>query len=468
MPTVKMIGHEYAFPIADILRLFYGECTRAGSSALSAGYDSEMIIYSKLSGDLVSTWIEGKGDRFWYMENKEKFPVKREVKRQLYLLLSSLLDRTYPWGSLTGIRPTVVAREVKSAKELSEKYFVREDKALLAMETALYEDRILESASSDLFCGYIGVPFCRSRCSYCSFIAQDAASQLNLLVPYAEAVNMEIDTFFGDNAPKLSCLYVGGGTPTVFDDDTFRRFLGKAFIALGADAIPEITVEAGRPDTITDHKLRTLKDLGVHRICINPQTLSDKTLALLGRNHSVDDFYRAYDAARKIGFITINTDLIAGLPEEHEEDFIKSLEGVLSLEPENITVHTLSIKKKADIAQDINRIENRKVLQDLDEMLKYTNARLKAKGYLPYYLYKQKDTLGGHENTGYTKNGHACIYNVAMMSDQRSIAAFGAASVSKRTFIGNRLQRCPNVRNAQEYINRTQEMAQRKLRFFGV
>jgi len=166
--------------------------------------------------------------------------------------------------------------------------------------------------------------------------------------------------------------------------------------------------------------------------------------------------------------MTINTDLIAGLPEEHEEDFIKSLEGVLSLEPENITVHTLSIKKKAGIAQDVNRLENRKELYDLDEMLKYTNARLKARGYLPYYLYKQKDTLGGHENTGYTKNGHACIYNVAMMSDQRSIVAFGAGSVSKRTFIEKRLQRCPNVRNAQEYINRTEEMARRKRSFFGV
>ena len=468
MPIVKMIGHEYAFPIADVLRLFYGECSRAGSSALSAGYDSETIIYSTLSGDLISTWIEGNEDRLYCTDNKERLSAKREVKRQLYLLLSNLLDHKYPWGSLTGIRPTVVAREVKSAKELSEKYFVREDKALLAMETAAYEDRILESASPDLFCGYIGVPFCRSRCSYCSFISQDAASQLNLLVPYAEAVNMEIDSFFGDNPPKLSCLYVGGGTPTVFDDNTFRKFLGKAFIALAADAIPEITVEAGRPDTITDHKLRTLKDLGVHRICINPQTLSDKTLALLGRNHSVDDFYRAYDAAQKIGFMTINTDLIAGLPEEHEEDFIKSLEGVLSLEPENITVHTLSIKKKADIAQDMNRTENKKELNDLDEMLQYTNARLKAKGYLPYYLYKQKDTLGGHENTGYTKNGHACIYNVAMMSDQRSIVAFGAGSVSKRTFIEKRLQRCPNVRNAQEYMNRTEEMAQRKRIFFGV
>ncbi|MEI8200293.1 MAG: coproporphyrinogen dehydrogenase HemZ [Eubacteriales bacterium] len=468
MPVVKMIGHDYAFPIADVLRLFFGECSRDGSSELSAGSDSDTIIYSKLSGDLVSTWIEGNEDRLCCTANKDKLPVKREVKRQLYLLLSNLLDRKYPWGSLTGIRPTVVAREVKSARELSDKYFVREDKALLAMETAAYEDRILESASPDLFCGYIGVPFCRSRCSYCSFISQDAASQLNLLVPYAEAVCLEIDSFAVDNPLGLSCLYVGGGTPTVFDNDTFRRFLGKTFISLGADKIPEITVEAGRPDTITDHKLRTLKDLGVHRICINPQTLSDKTLVLLGRNHSVDDFYRAYDAARKIGFMTINTDLIAGLPEEHEEDFIKSLEGVLSLEPENITVHTLSIKKKADIAQDMNRLENRKELKDLDEMLRYADARLKAKGYLPYYLYKQKDTLGGHENTGYTKNGHACIYNVAMMSDQRSIIAFGAGSVSKRTFIEKRLQRCPNVRNPHEYIDRAEEMARRKRGFFGV
>jgi oxygen-independent coproporphyrinogen III oxidase len=468
MPIVKTIGHEYIYPITDVLRLFYGECTQIDCNTLLAGGDSETIIYSKLYGDLVSTWIDGSEGSLYCQDIAGKLPVKREVKRQLYLVLSNLLDCKYPWGSLTGIRPTVVAREVISAKELSEKYFVREDKAALAMETAAYEDKVLQSVSTDLFCGYIGVPFCRSRCSYCSFISQEAASQLHLLDLYAEAVNMEIDLFSGNNPPKLSCLYVGGGTPTVFDDSTFRIFLGKAFAALGSEKIPEITVEAGRPDTITEHKLHTLKDLGVHRICINPQTLSDKTLLLLGRNHSVEDFYRSYNAARKIGFMTINTDLIAGLPGEKEEDFIKSLEGVLAMEPENITVHTLSKKRKSDIAMEIHGPANRNNMIELDQMLKYSDARLKEKGYLPYYLYKQKDSLGGHENTGYTKNGHACLYNVAMMSDQRSILAFGAGSVSKRTFADRCLQRCPNVRDAQEYMNRTEEMALRKQTFFSV
>ena len=468
MPIVTMLGHEYTFPLTDVLRLFYGECSRIGINQLSAGDDLGTIIYSRLSGDLVSTWIEGNEASLYCQDSSGKMTVKRELKRQLYLLLSDILACKYPWGSLTGIRPTVVAREVKSAKELTEKYFVREDKAALAMETAAYEDHVLQSASPDLLCGYIGVPFCRSRCSYCSFISQDAASQLHLLVPYAAAVINEIESYSGEDPPKLSCLYVGGGTPTVFDDNTFRSFIGKVFAVLGSEEIPEITVEAGRPDTITDHKLHTLKDLGVHRICINPQTLSDSTLALLGRNHSVDDFYRAYDAARKIGFMTINTDLIAGLPEENEEDFIRSLEGVLSLEPENVTIHTLSKKKKSDIAHDMHRLTNGKEIDELDQMLKYADSRLKEKGYLPYYLYKQKDSLGGHENTGYTKNGHACIYNVAMMSDQRSIIAFGAGSVSKRSFVDRRLQRCPNVRDIQEYINRTEEMAMRKRTFFSV
>lgn len=468
MPIINMNGHDFTYPLADVLRLFYGECSRIAINQISSGDDLGTIINSRLADGLVSTWIEGNAESLYCQESAGKLPVKREVKRQLYLLLSNLLDCKYPWGSLTGIRPTVVAREVESAKELSEKYFVREDKASLAMETAAYEDLVLESASPDLFCGYIGVPFCRSRCSYCSFISQDAASQLHLLIPYAEAVINEIDSFCGENPPKLSCLYVGGGTPTVFDDNTFRRFLGNAFAALRSEEIPEITVEAGRPDTITAHKLHTLKDLGVHRICINPQTLSDNTLALLGRNHSVEDFYRAYDAARKIGFTTINTDLIAGLPEEKEEDFVKSLEGVLLLEPENITVHTLSKKKKSDITLDMHGLANRKEKDELDQMLKYADARLKEKGYLPYYLYKQKDSLGGHENTGYTKDGHACIYNVAMMSDQRSILAFGAGSVSKRSFADRSLQRCPNVRDAQQYMNRTEEMAMRKLTFFSV
>ena len=468
MPTVKLIGHNYEFPVSDVLRLFYGDCRHTGANELSAGEEDHITIISSLYEGLVTTWIEQEEESLCRTDISDTLTPKREVKRQLYYLLSRLLNRRFPWGSLTGIRPTVVAREVHSAEELSRKYFVREDKASLAMETAVYEDLILETTPTDQLCGYIGIPFCKSRCSYCSFISQDAASHLRMLPSYSAAVLKEIDTFISDNPVKLSCLYVGGGTPTVFDDNTFRIFMQKSFTALRAAEIPEISVEAGRADTITDHKLHTMKDMGVHRICINPQTLSDKTLALLGRSHTVNEFYRAYDAARRIGFTTINTDLIAGLPEESEDDFIMSLEGILSLNPENITIHTLSRKKKADMSQEIQMHQNQNEISKLDNMLLYANTRLTENGYQPYYLYKQKDTLGGHENTGYTKPGHACIYNVAMMSDQRPILAFGAGSVSKYKSESGKLERCPNVRDPQEYLNRTEEMAMRKRTFFGV
>jgi len=468
MPTVKLEGHDYFYPVSDVLHLFYGGSAKTAAGCLSAGTDPLPVIHSCLSGNGVSTWIEDSSVCVTPSEVMAGLPPKREVKRQLYLVLSRLLNRTYPWGSLTGIRPSLVAREVHSAQELSGQYFVREDKAELAVETAAYEDRILAAVPVDELCVYIGVPFCRSRCSYCSFIAQDAASHLDLLTPYTLAVQIEIDAFVQGNAPRISCLYVGGGTPTVFDDSVFRAFMDSAFRSLCSDRIPEITVEAGRPDTITENKLRTLKDLGVGRICINPQTLSDRTLSLLGRKHTVDEFYRAFELAGKIGFTTINTDLIAGLPGETEEDFRNTLEGVLLLNPENITVHTLSRKKKAFMQHDIHMPDSSAELDLLDNMVSYSHARLKARGYSPYYLYRQKDTVGGHENTGYTREGHACSYNVAMMSDRRSVAAFGAGSVSKRVFEGGRLERCPCLRDPHEYIMRSEEMAVRKRMFFGV
>jgi oxygen-independent coproporphyrinogen-3 oxidase len=468
MPIIRLIGHDFAFPVQDVMRLFFGECRPVDKNTFSSGIDSETVIISSLSGDVVTTWIEGNETNRCYTDTDAQLPPKREVKRQLYFLLSTILDQTFPWGSLTGIRPTVVAREVKSAKALSDIYYVREDKALLAMETADYEDKVLSAASLDLPCGYIGIPFCPSRCSYCSFISHDAADKLNLLEDYLIALEKEMDFFSSGNPLKLSCLYIGGGTPTVFDDAAFSKFMDMVFAHIDVSSIPEITVEAGRADTITEHKLRVLKNSGVHRICINPQTLSDKTLALLGRKHSVEDFYRAFDAAQKIGFETINTDLIAGLPGETEDDFVKSLEGIISLAPENVTVHTLSKKKTAEIAHEIQRLESKEEINRLDQMLSFAGAELKKNGYLPYYLYKQKDTLGGHENIGYSKPGHECIYNVAMMSDQRSILAFGAGSMSKR-FSGNScLTRCQNVRDITEYMRRAEEMAIRKRGFFGV
>jgi len=468
MPVIKLEGHSYKFPVSDVLRLFYGEAENIDSGEISAGSDLHIVIHSRVADGIVSTRMEGKSEWDCIADADMAISPKREVKRQLYKILSRLLGHEFPWGSLTGIRPTLVAREVGNAEQLTERYFVRPDKARLAVKTAAMEDHTLLSSPAASVSVYVGVPFCRSRCTYCSFISQDASSQMYLLKDYADAVQTEIDEYFRENSPSISSLYFGGGTPTVFDDLPFQQFMDGVFRSLHADEIPEITVEAGRADTITENKLKTLKNLGVTRICINPQTLSDQTLALLGRRHTVEEFYEAYNLAVRLGFTTINTDLIAGLPQEKEQDFEHSLEGVLSLHPQNITIHTLSKKRNAALAPEILPWTTKDEMTVPDAMISYAHKRLQDVGYEPYYLYRQKNTVGGHENTGYTLPGHACTYNVAMMSDRRSVIGFGAGSISKRLVEGTRLERCPNIRNPKEYIERAAEMAMRKKELFRV
>ena len=468
MPIVLMEGHDYEYPVSDVLRMFFGHCMTLSSGKIQAGRDGEEIIHSSLSDSGVRTWIEGEPVRILPDEVRDDLPPNREIKRQLYLLLSRYLGVSFPWGSLTGIRPTLVAREEKSVETLENTYFVRRDKALLAMETAKNEDKILEEIPENSLCMYIGVPFCRSRCSYCSFISADAAGHLAMLPDYSNAVICEMDNYFKDKRPDVSCLYIGGGTPTVYDDILFKEFIDGVFRIIAKNNINEITVEAGRPDTITEQKLRVLKDAGVSRICINPQTLSDRTLAAIGRKHTTADFFHAYDLALKFGFKTINTDLIAGLPDEAAEDFAKSIDTIIGMRPDNITVHTLSKKRRSEISRDTVLSDCADEIDRLDRMLHYSHTRLNETGYYPYYLYRQKDTVGGHENTGYSTTGHACAYNVAMMSDKRSVLAFGAGSVSKRVLPDGHLERSPNIRDPHEYILRSAEMAQRKKRFFDI
>lgn len=468
MPIVQLEGHDYEYPVSDVLRMFYGQCSMISPGKILAGTDASVIVHSSLFDTGVRTWIEGEPVSILPDEIRRDIPPNREVKRQLYLLLSRYLGTTFPWGSLTGIRPTLVAREEKTAEALENKYFVRPDKARLALETAINEDRVLESIPEESFCMYIGIPFCRSRCSYCSFISADAAGHLAMLPEYSDAVVHEMDAYLKEQRPGISCLYIGGGTPTVFEDALFEKFVHGVFRVIKKSDICEITVEAGRPDTITERKLRVLKEAGVSRVCINPQTLSDRTLAGIGRKHTAEDFFRAYDMALKFGFHTINTDLIAGLPNETEEDFSNSIDTILAMKPDNITVHTLSRKRKSEISRAMILTDEFRESKRLDAMLEYSHSRLKENGYYPYYLYRQKDTAGGHENTGYSTTGHECAYNVAMMSDRRSVLGFGAGSVSKRVFSDGRLERCPNIRDPHEYIVRSDEMAQRKKHFFDM
>ena len=485
---VRCVGHEFFYPISDILRLFTGEiprqeetCVVCDAGAMASSIDpssSDLILVSSISEGRVETCVEksapGEEPRCIFIDKEDMFlPANREVKRQLYFLLSRLSGRAFPWGSLTGIRPTQVARELTSEEEMTNIYDVRKDKAHLAFLTRDREDLVLSGTDKDSLHVYIGIPFCPSRCAYCSFVAQEAPRKTALLPQYVDAVLSEMDMVLPRIEGKIETLYIGGGTPTVLSEALFEKFIKGVFSHKEFSALKEICVEAGRPDTITEKKLQILLDAGVKRICINPQTLCDATLLRVGRKHTAEDFEAAFEMARKMGFSIINTDLIAGLPGETTEEFCDSLTRIIKLCPENITVHSLSKKRRASLSREEIVKQEKEELERIEKMLSFASENLLSSGYIPYYMYKQKDTLGGHENVGYSKDGTECVYNVAMMSDQRSVLSFGAGGMSKRVFFGSddelhvRVERCPCIKDPIQYIAKVDEMAEKKIRFFS-
>ncbi|MBP5491542.1 MAG: coproporphyrinogen dehydrogenase HemZ [Clostridiales bacterium] len=473
MLTIRCIGHTCFYQISDIVRLFTGIIPTEKDGCILSDVPYSATIESISEGPRVVTrLVEGfpelsPEDRS--IETVPELPVSREVKRQLYILLSKMLEVHYPWGSLTGIRPTQVAGEVEKAEDLSRIYNVREDKAELAFLTHQEEERILSDSKEESLHIYIGIPFCPSRCAYCSFVAQEAPKKRDLLPSYVDAVLSELDLVLPNITHPIETLYIGGGTPTVLDEALFERFITGVFSHPELKDVKEVTVEAGRPDTITEAKLQTLRKAGITRICINPQTLCDATLLRVGRKHTAKDFEDAFQLARKMGFAVINTDLIAGLPKETPEEFCDSLSRIIELGPENITVHSLSKKRRSDLSREEIVMLQKEDLSKMEKMLTFASSVLSKAGYVPYYLYKQKDTLGGHENVGYQKGNTGCLYNVAMMGDKRSVLSFGAGGMSKRIFPSDgqvRIERCPCVKEPTQYIRSIEEIAQKKIRFF--
>ncbi|MCQ2527801.1 MAG: coproporphyrinogen dehydrogenase HemZ [Saccharofermentans sp.] len=465
MLKVKVIGHENFYGLTDVLRLFWGglsENREAGYITCQEGPD--MVIISEARDGEVFTYQEGTKPVNGVLEGA--LPVNREVKRSLYVFLTKLTGKTFPWGSLTGIRPTLVAVEENYNPEaLSSKYCVREDKAKLACETAFREGEILKKIPEDTLGVYVGVPFCPTRCEYCSFISQDIVKHMDRLPLYAQALEKEIKLVAPGMKKPLNSVYMGGGTPTVFDNKEFAQVIKAIRENLPIDANTEFTVEAGRPDTLNEYKLDVMADAGIERICINPQTMKDETLSRLGRAHTVQNIIDMYELARKKGFTNINMDLIAGLKYEVPEDYLNSLNKVIQLEPDNITVHTLYKKRRANMSrEDVLDVEGTRI--GTDEAVARGYGILAEHGYQPYYMYRQKDTGHGLENTGFAKAGKECYYNVAMMTDKRSVLSFGAGGVTKRIFDGGRLERCPCIKDAMGYIRSVEEMAQRKIAFF--
>ncbi len=377
-----------------------------------------------------------------------------------------------PWGILTGVRPSKVAyaylEEGRSPEEtemiLCKEYLLREDKAKLCTRVAASERMLLQNHRGTDVSVYVGIPFCPTRCSYCSFISNDKKAYDKWAEAYVDALVYEMDQCTNLlQSRQLQSFYMGGGTPTTLDSEQLRKVLQAADRLCHFKDLKEVTVEAGRPDTITPEKLQVLKEMGVTRISINPQTMIQKTLDTIGRKHSVEAVEEAFWMAREAGFDNINMDFIVGLPGEGIEEVRYSMEQVKKLRPDNLTVHTLAIKRSSRMNEEGAGADLIGEAKAIDEMIAITAAAARELGMKPYYMYRQKNMAGNFENVGYSVPGKEGLYNIEIMEERQTILAFGAGGVSKVYFPEeNRLERVPNVKGAKEYIDRIDEMIVRK------
>lgn len=478
MIWLKTDARQFFSDLGDVLRLFYGD--------VQVSLTDGDVLFEHRFTDADGLWTDvwrSQGREFALTQSAPsgtalelKRARKRQVKGALYELLKKLTGMRPPWGSLTGIRPTRLLYEGMEAglsldeavAHVQEAFDVSADRAALLGEIARMQQGIREAAP-DRFDLYIGIPFCRTRCSYCSFSAGEIGDG-RLVGPYVEALLREIElcrALMAEKGMRLRAGYVGGGTPTAIPCADLERILTAAQAAF-PDAV-EWTVEAGRPDTIDAEKLRMLKERGIGRISVNPQTFNDETLRRIGRAHTGEETLAAYALARSLGFDDINMDLIAALPGETVADFAHTLDQIERLAPDSVTVHSLAIKRSSKLHEQLavaGAGYGQVTREGADEMIALARERLMAGGWRPYYLYRQKYMAGNLENVGYAKPGKACLYNIGNMEETVSVLALGAGAITKWLFDPRdrdlRIERAPNVRNIEEYISRVDEMVRRK------
>ena len=429
------------------------------------------------------TWQEE--EKSWKQEQQstQKLPVqptksavKNVLKQLLYQELSLYTGQKLPWGTLTGIRPTKIAMglleqgwtDEEILRYMQETYYVSEEKGRLGISIAQREKALLSDIHyQDGYSVYIGIPFCPTTCLYCSFTSYPICVWKEQVGAYLLALEKEIDAVAGLFSGKiLDSIYIGGGTPTTLEAAELERLLHKVRTTLPLAPGKEFTVEAGRADSITKEKLLVLKKYGVTRISVNPQTMKEETLRLIGRRHSVSQVVDAFMLARECGFTNINMDLILGLPGENEEDVRRTMQEICYLAPDSLTVHSLAIKKASKLNQWIeeNGIET---IHNTDNMMQIAASGAAEMKMKPYYLYRQKNMSGNFENVGYAREGCFGIYNILIMEEKQTIAALGAGSITKRVFGDGRIERCDNVKEVAQYIERIDEMIGRKQRLFS-
>lgn len=411
-----------------------------------------------------------------YFSEEEK--LKETIKKIIFKSLSDITGEVYPWGTLVGIRPSKIAlkhlKEGKSEEDI-EKIFYKEhythaEKAKLCIDVAKFEEKYVNQ-DEKVISIYVGMAFCPTRCLYCSFAANPIAGSKKLVDPYLKALSYEIEEikkYVDEKGLKIETVYFGGGTPTSVNEEEFENIMNKIYNSfVDSRNIKEFTVECGRPDSITEEKLKSMKKYGVTRISINPQTMNDKTLQLIGRGHNSQDIRDKFKLARELGFEDINMDMIIGLPGEGLEEAKYTAAEIKKLSPDSLTVHGLSLKRGSIMYENFI-LKKGLGLKSQDEVLKmYEESRKLAEdlNLQPYYMYRQKNMVGNMENLGYTKSGKECIYNMEMIEDNQTIIALGADAVSKVVFIDEgRIERFGNVKDVKGYVERIEEMVEGKIK----
>ena len=472
-------NHNFHFELENLTRLFFPNEKITVIRDFSE--PQPPYIYTEVSDKITITVNIGSFNKSETAVKKLTDDDNELVSAQLlYKLLCDFTGLTQPWGILTGVRPVKLLRrlaegssEEQAVKKFEKDFFVSNEKIALSRETEHNERKILELSKPESFSLYVGIPFCPSRCSYCSFVMASIERAEKLIEPYTKLLcegikqTAEIANKLG---LRLETVYFGGGTPTTLSAeqlDTVLRTVNKSF---DMSTCREFTVEAGRPDTIDIAKLFALKENKVDRISINPQTVNDEVLKTIGRKHTAQQFFDAFELARKCGFDNINTDLIAGLPTDTPESFKNSLDSIVRLNAECITVHTLCMKRASRLTTEGVTLDLQQA-RDAREMLAYTQNILGQNEYIPYYMYRQSRMVGNLENVGWSKKGFESLYNVYVMDETHTILACGSGGVTKlKRNNPDYLERIFNFKYPYEYIDRFDELIQRKsgiMQFYG-
>ncbi|RDY23038.1 coproporphyrinogen dehydrogenase HemZ [Romboutsia maritimum] len=482
MIGIILKGHDYKYEVAELLKLFTTQFKFIDGKDVGMIIENRVVYYND-NVFAKSVYCENYQAKFDCLDHRSikglseqeiRKVTKETIKRSMFNVLMKKFNSYVPWGILTGIRPVKIVHNLLDKglsdeiirENLKENYFISDEKIDLALDIAKRERVFIYPIDKNKISLYVSIPFCPTRCLYCSFPANPIKQFGHLKREYVYKLIEEVKglaKLLKETNKEIETLYIGGGTPTTLDEEELDILITALFKELDLTKIKEFTVEAGRPDSITRGKLEVLKRHNVGRISINPQTMNDETLSKIGRDHKVSEIVDCFNMARELGFDNINMDIILGLMDENLDMVRNTLEEIKKLSPESLTVHTLAIKRASSLKENIDKYH----LTQYEEMIKMIDLSMQYAhdmGLNPYYMYRQKHMLGNLENIGYAKEGYECIYNIQIMEEKQSNYALGAGAISKFVYVDeDRIERVDNVKNVEQYIDRVDEMINRKV-----